>query len=334
MLARSLITLVALLFSGLPLLAAASPPATSAQEEGSLLRYASKIDCDDLVFQEIAQRILERYPDDPFNLDPSGDGIACSRLPARGESPAVPAPVPAPANASIPEAPQPERPRTASADQNDQTANIPTARTERRQPQGEGLRADLSLAVRDVSTFWRRAAGRSGWSYSAPTVRLLKNRTLSTECGPLESGGGPAYCPFDQTIYIDMPVMRAIEPFQDPFLMRVVIAHEWAHHIQFLTGYQKEIFPDSPGEVLSLQMELHADCLAGVWAQHAVEAGEATDADIDNAVALTYVGGDLPGSPLLSPHAHGSGDMRAGAFLLGLNGGTIAGCEEVILQLQ
>lgn len=332
MLARSLITFVALLLCGLPLLGAASPTATPALVEDSLLRYAAKIDCDDLVFQEIAQRILERYPDDPFNLDPSGDGVACSRLPARGESPAVPAP--APASVSAPEPPKPERSRAASTDQNGQAANVPAARPEQRQPQGEGLQADLSLAVRDVSTFWRRAAGRSGWSYSAPTVRLLKNRTLSTECGPLESGGGPGYCPFDQTIYIDLPVMRAIEPFQDPFLMRVILAHEWAHHIQFLTGYQKEIFPDSPGEVLSLQMELHADCLAGVWAQHAVDTGEASDADIENAVALSYVGGDLPGSPLLCPHAHGSGDMRAGAFLLGLNGGTVTGCEEVFLELQ
>jgi hypothetical protein len=41
------------------------------------------IDCVDLVYQEVAQAILARDPTDPFNLDPSGDGIACSSLPSR-----------------------------------------------------------------------------------------------------------------------------------------------------------------------------------------------------------------------------------------------------------
>ncbi len=41
------------------------------------------IDCIDLGYQEVAQAILDRDPTDPFNLDPNGDGIACSSLPSR-----------------------------------------------------------------------------------------------------------------------------------------------------------------------------------------------------------------------------------------------------------
>jgi predicted metalloprotease len=148
----------------------------------------------------------------------------------------------------------------------------------------------------------------------------------------LESGGGPAYCPFNRTIYIDLPLMRAVEPFRDPFLMRVIIAHEWAHHIQRVTGYQEAAYPDGSGEVFSVQMELHADCLAGVWAQHAVDAGDATDDDIRRAVTLAFLSGDLPGSPLRGPDAHGSGEMRVDAFLSGFEGGTVANCEEALLQ--
>jgi len=44
------------------------------------------VDCVDLVYQEAAQELLERDPTDPFNLDPSGDGFACSSLPSRARS--------------------------------------------------------------------------------------------------------------------------------------------------------------------------------------------------------------------------------------------------------
>jgi len=39
------------------------------------------VDCVELVYQDVAQLVLQRNPTDPFNLDPSGDGVACSSLP-------------------------------------------------------------------------------------------------------------------------------------------------------------------------------------------------------------------------------------------------------------
>jgi hypothetical protein len=41
------------------------------------------LDCIDFEFQEDAQEIYNRDPADPFNLDPNGDGFACSSLPSR-----------------------------------------------------------------------------------------------------------------------------------------------------------------------------------------------------------------------------------------------------------
>jgi hypothetical protein len=38
------------------------------------------IDCIDFTFQEEAQRVLNQDPSDPYNLDPSGDGFACTSL--------------------------------------------------------------------------------------------------------------------------------------------------------------------------------------------------------------------------------------------------------------
>jgi hypothetical protein len=39
------------------------------------------LDCVDFEFQEEAQQVLDQDPSDPFNLDPNGDGFACSSLP-------------------------------------------------------------------------------------------------------------------------------------------------------------------------------------------------------------------------------------------------------------
>ena len=43
----------------------------------------SDVDCADFAFQEDAQIFYDRIPDDPHNLDPSGDGFACASLPSR-----------------------------------------------------------------------------------------------------------------------------------------------------------------------------------------------------------------------------------------------------------
>jgi hypothetical protein len=41
------------------------------------------VNCIDFAFQEDAQVVYDRIPGDPYNLDPSGDGFACSSLPSR-----------------------------------------------------------------------------------------------------------------------------------------------------------------------------------------------------------------------------------------------------------
>ena len=40
------------------------------------------IDCIDFTFQEEAQQVYQQDPADPYNLDPNGDGFACSSLPS------------------------------------------------------------------------------------------------------------------------------------------------------------------------------------------------------------------------------------------------------------
>jgi hypothetical protein len=51
-------------------------------DEPKTVRIQEDFDCVDFDFQEEAQAVLDEDRSDPFNLDPSGDGVACSSLPS------------------------------------------------------------------------------------------------------------------------------------------------------------------------------------------------------------------------------------------------------------
>ena len=51
-------------------------------DEPEPVRIKEDFDCVDFEFQEEAQKVYDQDPSDPYNLDPSGDGVACSSLPS------------------------------------------------------------------------------------------------------------------------------------------------------------------------------------------------------------------------------------------------------------
>ena len=51
-------------------------------DEPRTVRINEDFDCVDFEFQEEAQKVYDQDPSDPYNLDPSGDGVACSSLPS------------------------------------------------------------------------------------------------------------------------------------------------------------------------------------------------------------------------------------------------------------
>ena len=51
-------------------------------DEPATVRVREDFDCVDFELQEDAQAAYDEDPSDPYNLDPSGDGVACSSLPS------------------------------------------------------------------------------------------------------------------------------------------------------------------------------------------------------------------------------------------------------------
>lgn len=72
-------------YFGLEERGADEPAAEDAQVAESAETAEDNLDCEDFTYQEESQDVLDADPDDPNNLDPNEDGIACALLPSSTE---------------------------------------------------------------------------------------------------------------------------------------------------------------------------------------------------------------------------------------------------------
>ena len=121
------------------------------------------------------------------------------------------------------------------------------------------------------------------------------------------------------------------------FAEAYVLAHEYGHHVQDLFGALNQIGASSATgpESESVQVELQADCLAGVWAYHATETGyltEVTDEEIAESLDAvrwaTTVSRTRPRAMFRLRHGpDGSSEQRQLALKDGLRTGALSTCD-------
>jgi predicted metalloprotease len=69
--------------------------------------------------------------------------------------------------------------------------------------------------------------------------------------------------------------------------------------------------------LLTIQRELQADCLAGLWGRSVYEEGSLERGDVEEAIQSLQNVADLPGTPPTDPGAHGNEEQRIVAFMTG-----------------
>jgi predicted metalloprotease len=187
------------------------------------------------------------------------------------------------------------------------------------------------LRYAQVNQIWLDIYGEAGAEYRSPdAVNIFSELDLpvQTGCGmlTLDDYSEAFYCELDQEIYLMTEFEDIVERQFGEFAWHYAIAHEWGHHIQFLEGIDTTENPELDEGFYTIEVELQADCLAGVFTQEAIARGWATEADLTDAHQLAIFIGDMPDTTFDDPSAHGTGEQRLLAFTTGLEDG-VFGCN-------
>lgn len=171
--------------------------------------------------------------------------------------------------------------------------------------------------------------------YQAPKLVLFTNQ-VSSACGFAGAATGPFYCPGDYNLYLDFAFFRELKnEFKAPgdFAQAYVIAHEVGHHVQNLLGTMDKVQRAGQDNLLSVGLELQADCYAGIWANNAQKKGLVEAGDAEEAIrAAAAVGDDIiqkrtQGYVVPYSFTHGTSQQRMQWFTKGFQSGDMRQCE-------
>jgi predicted metalloprotease len=153
---------------------------------------------------------------------------------------------------------------------------------------------------------------------------------------------GPFYCPEDESIYIDTSFYDELAQqlgAKGDFARYYVIAHEYGHHVQNLTGVAQQVssaMQQNPRQAnqLSVLLELQADCYAGVWAgknRNLIEPGDFEE----GMQAANAIGDDTlekNAGQAVNPETftHGTSAQRMTALRTGMQSGDDTACDKYV----
>ncbi len=195
-----------------------------------------------------------------------------------------------------------------------------------------------AVILADTEDVWNLLFKKAGRKYREPKMVLFSEATESA-CGYAQSATGPFYCPGDEKVYIDLDFFQELQrrlDAQGDFAMAYVVAHEIGHHVQNLLGIMdqrdqmRERVDEREMNRISVQLELQADFLAGVWTHHAQRMKNILEeGDIEEGInAAGAVGDDriqkkTQGYVVPDSFTHGTSEQRTRWFLKGWKTGDL-----------
>ena len=194
---------------------------------------------------------------------------------------------------------------------------------------------------------WSEIFQQNGQRYTVPRLRLFSGAEQGG-CGFARAAMGPFYCPNDRRIYLDTSFFRDMRVrFRGcdgkacEFAEAYVIAHEVGHHVQNLLGIlpkaqsaQRAAGNKADANRIQVRVELQADCLAGVWANHSNQRWKSIESgDVEAALQTAAAIGDdrlqkqAQGYVVPDAFTHGTSAQRQRWFTTGLKEGKVSSCN-------
>ena len=199
-----------------------------------------------------------------------------------------------------------------------------------------------SVVLKTTEEVWVDQFQRAGKTYTPPKLVLFRG-DIDSACGMGVAQMGPFYCPNDGKVYIDLTFYSDLKNrFRAPgdFAQAYVVAHEIGHHVQTLLGTTEKVMRmrarsgEVEGNAIQVKMELQADCLAGLWANHAQAKLQVVEqGDIEEAMnAAAAIGDDriqkrTQGRVVPDAFTHGTAEQRVTWFRRGFESGDIKACD-------
>jgi predicted metalloprotease len=222
------------------------------------------------------------------------------------------------------------------------STEAPVAPPKAAAPAGSAAPADklgkfASVVLASTEDVWKDLFAKSGRTYEQPKLVLFTGAARSA-CGLASAAVGPFYCQLDHKVYLDLSFFRELSDrfgARGDFADAYVIAHEVGHHVQNQLGtFDRAGRGRSDDKAVSVQLELQADCFAGVWGNHANQERTLIEpGDFEQGLRAAAAIGDDRLQRLTTGHVapesftHGTSQERSGWLRRGLTTGDPGQCD-------
>ena len=218
---------------------------------------------------------------------------------------------------------------------------LPTDRTPTRPRADDEETAFVSTILSSTEEIWTGIFKAYGKKYPKPELVLFSGKVKSA-CGFASSASGPFYCPGDSKVYIDLSFYKQLaQQFgaKGDFAKAYVLSHEVGHHVQNIIGVlpqfnrERQRMGKIEANKMSVQVELQADCFAGIWGHYVERQGWLERGDLQEAlVAATQIGDDAiqkrtQGYVVPESFNHGTSQQRVEWFSRGFENGRLESCN-------
>ncbi|GAA2865951.1 hypothetical protein GCM10010517_25350 [Streptosporangium fragile] len=176
------------------------------------------------------------------------------------------------------------------------------------------IRATLRTLTGCLDRMWAATLAQADLAYSPPAEVRLVATPEEAACGIEDYDWAGIYCPDGRVVNVLVEDRRA-------FPMMFTLAHEYAHHVQEISGIAGRRGPEVFDEAWSRRLELQADCMAAATLR-IVEPRRLRN--------LSRLAGQDSGTQSQEPayrQSHGSGANSARWMRRGQQAGTVEACN-------